>query len=341
MEDIKRAVKQASKDTFNVDIEPEISRPEEKFGDYATNVAMQLAGKAGKNPREVAEQLAGSLRQNQSFEAVEVAGPGFLNITLKTKDIWNIASNATNSSKILAGQTAVAEYSDPNPFKILHAGHLYTSVVGDAIANLLENAGANVHRVNFTGDVGPHVAKNIWAIIKTLGGEFPEKLTEVKEEDRADWLSRRYVEGNSAYEDNESAKNEILELNKKIYQLHEQNDHESALAKIYWTCRAWSYDYFDKFYSRIGTKFEKYYLESDTAPIGLKVVKEQLDKRVYQTSNGAVIFDGEKYGLHKRVFINSQGLPTYEAKDVGLIISKWNDYHFDRSFIITGDDIEQ
>src|SRR5207253_7585860 len=51
------------------------------------------------------------------------------------------------------------------------------------------------------------------------------------------------------------------------------------------------------------------------------------------------VFDGEKYGLHTRVFINSQGLPTYEAKDVGLIMKKWADYHFDRSVVITGNDI--
>src|SRR6185312_4868814 len=79
----------------------------------------------------------------------------------------------------LEGKTVVTEYSDPNPFKVLHAGHLYTSVVGDAISNLLENAGANVHRVNFGGDVGLHVGKTMWAILQELGGEHPEKLADI------------------------------------------------------------------------------------------------------------------------------------------------------------------
>jgi arginyl-tRNA synthetase len=62
---------------------------------------------------------------------------------------------------------------------------------------------------------------------------------------------------------------------------------------------------------------------------------------VYKESDGAVIFEGEPYGLHTRVFVNAQGLPTYEAKDVGLSIKKWEDYHFDESIIITGNDITE
>jgi arginyl-tRNA synthetase len=126
-----------------------------------------------------------------------------------------------------------------------------------------------------------------------------------------------------------------------VYQLHSENDRDSDFAKIYWTCRAWSYDYFNAFYDRIGTKFEKYYPESETAPIGLATVREQQAKGVYTESDGAVVFVGEPYGLHTRVFINSEGLPTYEAKDVGLSIKKWDDYHFDESVIITGNDITE
>ena len=65
-------------------------------------------------------------------------------------------------------------------------------------------------------------------------------------------------------------------------------------------------------------------------------MKEELARGVYERSDGAVVFDGEKYGLHTRVFINSDGVPTYEAKDVGLIFTKWQDYHFDKSVVITG-----
>src|ERR1700729_383005 len=83
---------------------------------------------------------------------------------------------------------------------------------------------------------------------------------------------------------------------------------------------------------------EKYYPESEVADMGLATVREHLGD-VFEESDGAVVFRGEQYGLHTRVFITRQGLPTYETKDVGLIEKKNDDYHFDRSVILT--DYEQ
>lgn len=336
---LEEQIIQACQDLFGAEVAVELTRPDEQFGDYATNAALQLAKQVGKNPREIGEALAARLQEQAGgiIREATVAGPGFLNLTLTDRALVQAA--ATKPARSLEGKTVVAEYSDPNPFKVLHAGHLYTSVVGDAIANLLEQAGATVHRVNFGGDVGLHVAKNMWAILRFLDGEHPDKLAEVPQTERADWLSERYVEGNAAYEDDAQAKAEIVVLNKRIYALHADGDHDSPFAQVYWTCRQWSYEYFDEFYARIGSSFDKYYPESQTASIGLSTVREQLEKGVYERSDGAVVFSGEKYGLHTRVFINSEGLPTYEAKDVGVLMAKWQDYHFDRSIVITGNDI--
>lgn len=334
------------RELFETESDVKLTRPDPEFGDYATNAALQLAGKLGKNPREIAETIAERLRGEGDISDVSIAGPGFINIRLNNaalaKELEGMISNSQyGKSDLYAGKTVITEYSDPNPFKVLHAGHLYTSVIGDAISNLIESAGGNVHRVNFGGDVGMHVAKTMWAIIKQLGGEYPEKLTEIDEQKRSEWMAACYVEGTQAYEDDEQAKAEITALNKKIYQLHTDDDHHSALAQLYWTCRQWSYDYFDAFYERIGTSFERYYPESQTAPTGLATVLEQRDKGVYKDSEGAIIFEGEPYGLHTRVFVNKEGLPTYEAKDIGLSIRKWEDYHFDESVIITGNDITE
>ncbi len=339
-QELEHAVAAAVKDVFDTDVAVELTRPDEKFGDYATNVALQLSKQVGKNPREVAEVLIKQLRTKLSDKVrdVQIAGPGFINLTVG--DAALTAALDTELAKSMVGKEVVAEYSDANPFKVLHAGHVYTTVVGDAVANILENAGATVHRVNFGGDVGRHVAITMRAIIRSLGGEFPERLAGIPKTDRAVWLAERYVEGNNEFEVDDRVKAEVAEVNKHVYQLHADNDHESAFAQIYWTCRQWSYEAFDAFFARFGTKLEKYYPESEVAELGLQTVKAHVGS-VFEESDGAVIFNGEKYGLHTRVFINQQGLPTYEAKDVGLIAKKYEDYHFDRSVIITDNEQEQ
>ncbi len=328
------------KELFDQDEQVVLTRPDAQFGDYATNVALQLARSLARSPRDVADEIVRELKTELPDVVADatVAGPGFINIILQNQVLLDDLKSVTSTPQSLKGKTVVAEYSDPNPFKILHAGHLYTSVVGDAIANLLESAGADVHRVNFGGDVGLHVGKTLFSIVKQLGGENPEGLADIAEKERSSWLAKRYIEGTNAYEDDEQAKAEIVALNKRVYQIHNADDHDSPLAQIYWTTRKWSYDYFDAFYDRIGTKFEKYYPESGVAQLGLKTVKAHMQKGVFEESDGAVVFKGEPYGLHTRVFINSEGLPTYEAKDVGLIMTKKKDYNFDRSVVITGNE---
>jgi arginyl-tRNA synthetase len=342
MQEMQSTLASVIRRLFDIDLQAELTRPEPQFGDYATNVALQLAGRLGKPPRWVAEQLIVALREayGDQVEDITIAGPGFINIALSDRAVADAALSAPSyRPEAYTGQLVVLEYSDPNPFKVLHAGHLYQTIFGEGIANLLVAAGADVHRVNFGGDVGLHVGKTMWAILQELGGEHPEKLLDVSESSRSEWMAKCYVAGTNAYEDSEESKQAIIEMNKRVYQLVADNDHETLFAHIYWTCRQWSYDYFDAFYARIGTKFEKYYPESETAPLGVRVVKEQLARGVYEESDGAIVFRGEPYGLHTRVFINSNGLPTYEAKDVGLIMAKWRDYHFDRTIIITGNDI--
>jgi arginyl-tRNA synthetase len=345
MQSVSVSIQNVIKELFGQDMAVVLTRPDEQFGDYATNVALQLAGKVGHPPRVIAEQIVDALHTalGEGVSDITVAGPGFINITLSDNELLGQAAAASHEKpKTYEGEVIVTEYSDPNPFKALHAGHLYTTIVGDVISKLIQVAGGQVHRVNFGGDVGLHVGKAMWAIID--GGEEAawvavQAMAGKSLHERAAWMADNYVKGNDAYDDPES-KQQITDVNKKVYQVHEQNDTTSTFAKIYRLCREWSYAYFDEFYKELGVDpFERYYPESETTPIGLATVKEQLAKGIYKESDGAVVFEGEPFGLHTRVFINGQGLPTYEAKDVGLIMAKWRDYAFDQSIIITGNDI--
>jgi len=356
MEILKDLLKKTILDLYDVDFEPEIvPAPLNIEADYSSNAPLKLAKDLHKNPFEIAEEISEKI--DDSF----VSKPGFVNFKISDgflkEKITELSNNFEISSDKYDDTTVICEFSDPNPFKVLHVGHLYTSVVGDAISRLFEYAGAKVIRANFGGDVGLHVAKTMYALLlecsssstdallahrtsSTARSATPVSLNSISNNKALtiETIARCYVEGTAAYEDNEQAKKEITELNKEIYKINAEDIHGTLISDLYWKGRELSYEYFKDFYARIGVEFDKFYPESSVATLGLNKVKEELNAGVYEKSDGAVIFDGEKYGLHTRVFINKEGVPTYEAKDVGLIFKKYEDYHFDKSVVITGNE---
>ncbi len=360
MEKIREQLKKVVKLLFDTETEIELTvAPVETGADYACNVAMRLAKVAHKAPLQIAEEIQRELEKAEllEIERIEVAAPGFLNLRLsagylKQKANELVASDAQFLRKMpdtYDGKMVVTEFSDPNPFKVLHVGHLYTSVVGDSISRLLELAGAEVKRVNFGGDVGLHVGKTIWVLLQDQ--EKWQNLT-------IEQIAHCYVMGTQAYEEDETAKQEITTLNKIVYALAELGQDKSyerlqlekvaedferptaeiaTIAELYWQGRTLSYEYFKDFYAQIGVKFDKFYPESTVVDKGLTEVREHTGE-VYEESKGAIVYKGEKVGLHTRVFINRDGVPTYETKDVGLIFTKWADWHFDESVVITGNE---
>lgn len=332
---LEGSISEIVKRLFGIDLLVELTRPDEQFGDFATNVAMQLAGRLGKNPREVAEAISAELRVSDLVTAVTVAGPGFINLTMSDSALAEQTAGGIWQSR--ASKRVLLEYSCPNAFKELHTGHLYQTIAGDALGRLLEASGATIYRANFGGDVGLHVAKCLYGAIEKLGGEYPGMLYEVPIDERPGWLSAAYVAGAQAYENDPHAKTRIAEINASVYAFHTMNDHESDLAQIYWECRDWSYAYFINFYLQIDAKaFNAFYPESQTTEQGLELVRSHPE--VFVASDGAVVYQGEDSGLHTRVFITSQGLPTYETKDIGVITKEYADFPFDQRIIMTGND---
>jgi arginyl-tRNA synthetase len=341
MEDIKNSIAKTVDDLFGIKINVELFRPDYKFGDWSTNVAMQLAKQLSVNPKETAQKIVDSIKSTGLpwMADIEIAGPGFINMRVKdevlVETINDINRQKENYGKnnSLAKKCILVEYLDPNPFKEIHIGHAYSGTVGDAIATLFEASGGDVHRVTYQGDVGLHVAKAMYGILRHINNN-PDKLNDIPETKRSEFLGKTYAEGAAAFEENEEAKTEILELNKKIY---DQSD--PLINKIHETGKIWSMKYFDDVYAAFGfTPFEKNYLEGMVAGEGLKIVKEHIKDGVFKESEGAVVFVGEPFGLHTRVFINSLGLPTYDAKDLGNAMLKWRDYKYDKSIIITGEE---
>ncbi|MDO8742334.1 MAG: arginine--tRNA ligase [bacterium] len=328
-EQIRKAIAEALHSVGAGDVSFSVERPSEfAHGDYATNAALVVAKALGKNPREVAEHVAESLTKSLGTKVshVAVAGPGFVNITLSKEAVRLAISEAGaqggewGKGATDSGKRVLIEYTDPNPFKEMHIGHLMSNVIGEALTRLAGNEGATVIRANYQGDVGPHVAKAIWGLQKA-GITEPTSAKEIGD---------AYAEGSRAYEESPEAKAEIDVLNQAIYMGNDQD-----VMEFWRKGRDVSLAAFERLYKILGTHFDYYFFESETAESGIRIVKDGLNKGIFEESEGAVIYPGEKKGLHTLVFITSRGTPTYEAKDVGLAFLKEGRVQSDRSIIVT------
>ena len=306
--------------------------------DYFSNVALAAAKLVGKPPREVAEQILDVMGAVSQVEKMEVAGPGVLNFYLSRNFFTEKIAAAAEAgpewgkSATWSGKEVVVEYTDPNPFKEFHIGHLFTNAVGESIARLFMFSGADTKRVNYQGDVGLHVAHALWGIrkLESITGES-KSLTLTPEV-----LGKAYALGATAYKnEEESAVEEIRAINKAVYERSDE-----AINQLYDLGRKVSLEYFETIYEMVDTQFDEYFFESEAGPRGKELVESH--SNVFPESDGARVFKGEEYGLHTRVFLNKEGLPTYEAKELALAKMKEERLGaYDHSVISTANEITE
>ncbi|MFA6585886.1 MAG: arginine--tRNA ligase [Candidatus Paceibacterota bacterium] len=345
---LKNLIKNALKN-LNIEIEDiSLEHPADlKMGDYSTNVAMTLAKELKTNPKELANKIVKELRDLSSPPAkgevgggliseIQVAGAGFINFYLnKTFFVDSVKEVLENKNfghnNIFEGKKLMVEYTQPNPFKPFHIGHLMSNAIGESISRIVEFSGAKTIRANYQGDVGPHVAKAIYGLLKFGMPDENKSVTE-----KAQYIGELYVKGNDVYEADEQAKKEIDEINRKVY-----DKSDKKINEIYDWGKIITLEAFEEIYKTLGTSFNYYFFESVVAPIGLKIVSEN---KIFEKSDGAIVFHGEKYDpkLHTRVFVNSQGLPTYETKELGLTEMKFEkEKNLDLSVVVTAHEQEE
>ena len=338
-------IRQAIKEVVGKNIDFVVEHPaDESHGDYATKVAMMMKG----NPRELAQDLAEELKKSDilgevvDLSRIEVAGPGFINFWLRKEWLGTELARVFEKkedygrNEWLKGKKVMVEFTDPNPFKEFHIGHLMSNGIGESLARLFEFSGADLKRACYQGDVGMHVAKAVWGLQKKLAdaGLTMSDLGEKSLLERIKFMGQAYAFGATKYEEDETIKNEINLLNKDIYEHKNEK-----IRTLYEAGKKWSLEYFETIYKKLGTKFDFYFFESEVGEIGKRLV--EANKDIFEESEGAVVFKGDKYGLHTRVFLNSLGLPTYEAKELGLAKAKYDKFAYDWSVVVTGNEINE
>ncbi len=201
-------------------------------------------------------------------------------------------------------------------------GNLVGNILGESVSRLFEYAGAVVHRINYPSDIGLTVAKGVWGLKKT--GNDPEDILQIGD---------AYRVGNDAFENDPKAKEEIEAVNRALY-----IGADTELGELRERGLATSKKRLQELMSVLGTTFDSVIYESEAGEPGKRIVEEHTGT-IFEHSEGATVYHGEKRGLHTRVFINSQGLPTYEAKDVGNFSKKRELYPtWTQSFVVTGNE---
>lgn len=324
---------------FVVDINKDIDR-----GDLYTNFALVTSKILNQNPIDIAINLAKYLNEqlDQNIFKKTEATDAYVNFYLV--DSFEIPKGGMIYHKDFTGKKIVYEYTDPNPMKEFHIGHLMSNTVGEAVSRLGDLAGAEIKRYSYQGDAGRHLAVTMWGL-RFMENPWPDVET-VSITDKVKFLGQAYATGNKklaeasdAGEDSEEYKKVISEIEVMNQKIYDRSDEE--VNALYDQGREWSLQKFEELYEILGTKFDHYFFESITAPLGLSMVRENLTKSDSIFSHGendAIIFKGEDHGLHTRVFINAKGIPTYEAKEIGLAKMKYDLWNFDRSIILTANE---
>jgi arginyl-tRNA synthetase len=375
----------------------ELEHPKvENYGDYATNIAMKLSGKLRMKPQDSAKAIAEKINEyiktdktiilpaasknstgnkmtiSEVLEEIDVKtiGVGFINFKLKQNFLINHVLRLLENENIVKltyigkGKKIAVEYTDPNPFKEFHLGHMYSNFIGESIARIFEACGVAVWRGDFYGDVGMHVAKSVWGMMEKMKveGKSLEELERLSIKERQRFLGEGYALGVIKYEEDPKIQEEIKELNLLIYVAAQEilkknkgwqpminyrqyivgkEERLFKAQKVYEAGLRWSLAYFEVIYKKLGTKFDGYYPESRVGEYGMELVKRGLEKGVLEKDDEAVIYRGEQDGLHARVFVNKLGLPTYEAKDLGLAGVKYQDFKYDLSINVFGREIDE
>ena len=332
MNKVAEIINQLIEEKFNIKTEVSLTRPRPEFGDFATNIAMQLAGKLSKNPREIAEELAGELSKNEIFENVEIAGPGFLNLRVSAKELEKILSQEFSdrfgSNNEGEGKLALIDGPSPNMAKPYSVGHLRPGNQGWAAKKLLKFSGWKVITDNHLGDYGTPFG--IWVVgfemfsneerlakrgVYELGDVYIKTKAAMKEQGEGGEIEKKAEEWLLKLENGDE---EALNYSNKFKEISLKHIHD-VMARL-----------------KISTDYE--YGEAFFAPKGKAAVQKLIESGVaVQNEDGSVIVPLEEYGFDVPLLVQkSNGAALYATNDLATILFREEEFAPDKVIYSVG-----
>ena len=299
----------------------------EKFGDFQTNFAMMNSKIIGKNPRAIAQEIVDNLEPNNVIDKLEIAGPGFINIFLKSEYLGELLKKSRNEkydfSFLNRDGDVIIDFSSPNIAKRMHIGHLRSTIIGDSVARIYRYLGYHLVADNHIGDWGTQFGKLIIGYRKWLNQE-------AYKENAIEELERVYVEFTKQSEEHPELEEEArLELKK----LQDGDEENYALWKEFIKV---SLDEYEKLYTRLDVHFDTYYGESFYHPMMQGVVDELVEKGLAVEDDGAkVVFFPEEDNLFPCIVQKKDGAFLYSTSDIATIKFRRENYNVNKLIYLT------
>lgn len=334
MKPISARIRQAVIDLFDIEQPVHLSRPDVQFGDFSTNVAMQLAKPLAKSPRYIADQLAEKLRAGNDFTEVSVAGPGFINVRVSAKTIerslaaeWN-DTYGENSDGV--GKIVVVEYPSPNMAKPYSVGHLRPGNQGWAAKRLMEATGHTVITDNHLGDYGAPFG--IWVV-----GFLKFSNDEALDADGVYELGRVYIQTKKALSEEKEAGGSELADAVQDWLIKLESGDEKALAYSDLFNRI-SLAHIHEVMQRLKISTQYELGEAFFAPKGKEAVQRLLDSGVaVQNEDNSIIVPLDEYGFDTPLLVQkSNGAALYATSDLATILYREENWHPDRVIYVVG-----
>lgn len=342
--------------------------PDIQLGDVAYG-CFKAAKVLGKSPVEIAKCIQEKLGKNDhTIVSVAATGP-YVNIVLSSGDIIarivhdvDRLKKSFGMSEIGDGKSVLLEYAQPNTHKEIHIGHLRNLLIGSSLVQILQHADWKVVPVSYHGDVGAHVAKCLWFLVRMQAHVIPHPVPAKKkskgskkiEETVKEYSPEEWIEVTLASMDDAKADAILLSVPKKdrtsrylgvMYsestKLLEENPewkaqvsevqrfleaHAIGWEKLWAETRRWSIDDMGKIFQELGVKIDRQYFESEVMEEGQRMVDQLLQKNIAKESQGAIIVDLEDKKLGTLVVRKSDGTSLYSTKDLALATKKAEEY---------------
>ncbi len=345
---VTRKIAEAAGEGVEVAVTDLTDPPKPDLGELAYG-CFSLAKKFGRSPAEIAKDLAGKIKSDHVISSASSSGP-YVNLVLSPIEVTNRVvrdverlRGAYGRTDTHTGATVMLEYAQPNTHKEIHVGHLRNLVLGASLAKMLQRSGWRVVTASYHGDVGAHVSKCLWYLVRNKSGLVPQTgSTSIPEESWAqhvlqtfnatmaqtilnglpatertgNTLGKLYAESTKVLEENPDWKAEVSAVQLALEAKH------PGWMELWRETKRWCVEEMNAIFSELGAVIDRQYFESEVVDVGQRMVDDLLTNNVARVSEGAVVVDLEEEKLGMFLIRKSDGTSLYATKDLALAFLK-------------------